>query len=104
MRNLFTLLFFCGFIFSAQAQQTDGTIRGKLVDTLGQQPLSDATISILRVSDSSLVTFTLSNKQGSFEIKGLAEGNYRLIISHQSFEPFSRLVTVSSEKKGGGPR
>jgi hypothetical protein len=37
---------------------------------------------------SSLATFTLSNKQGVFEVKGLEEGQYQLVISHQGYEAY----------------
>ena len=100
MKKTITLLtFILSFILGAQAQRPDGSIKGKLVDTLAGQPIADATISVLNVTDSSLITFTLSNKQGSFEIKGLAEGQYKLIISHQAYEPFTRLVSITADRK-----
>ena len=55
------------------------------MDTTGKQPISEATISVKDLADSSLVTFTLTNKSGVFEVKGLATGKYELIISHPEF-------------------
>lgn len=99
MRKFFAA-FLLGLLFSAaHAQKADGIIKGKLVDTSGRQPIADATISVLQARDSSLVTFTLSNKQGTFEIKGLAVGDYRLIITHQAYLELKRLVTVTTDKK-----
>ena len=54
------------------AQKADGSIKGKLMDTAAKQPIADATVSVFNAKDSSLATFTLSNKQGAFEVKGLA--------------------------------
>ncbi len=100
MKKIITLLILALSLFSvAQAQKTDGSIRGKLMDTLGKQPVSDATISVIDTKDSSLVTYTLTNKQGAFEIKGLIEGNYQLIITHQAFLPFRKTVTLDPDKK-----
>ena len=100
MKKIFTLFVLTLFFFTAvQAQKADGNIKGKLIDTAAKQPVSDATISVINSRDSSLITFTLSNKQGAFEIKGLAEGNYRLVISHQGYMEFKKVVSITSNKK-----
>ncbi|HEX7846020.1 MAG TPA: carboxypeptidase regulatory-like domain-containing protein, partial [Chitinophagaceae bacterium] len=100
MKKITTLLILTLFLFTAaKAQKTDGSIRGKLMDTASKQPISDATVSVLNAKDSSLVTFTLSNKQGVFEVKGLTEGEYKLVISHNAYEPFNKLVSITADKK-----
>ena len=72
MKKTFTLILLTVvFFYGASAQKPDGAIRGKLVDTLGKQPVADATISVINESDSSLVTFTLSNKEGIFSLNAL---------------------------------
>lgn len=99
MRKVLSLLVFSLWILTSYAQKADGTIKGQLVDTTTKQPISDATISLLQAKDSSLVTFTLSNKEGGFEIKGLAAGQYRLLITHQVFLEISITVILTDEKK-----
>ncbi len=99
MRKILALLFVCLFGYFAQAQKADGSISGKLMDTTNKKPIADATISLLQAKDSSLVTFTLSNKQGQFEIKGLAAGNYRLIITHQEYSEVKKTVSLTEENK-----
>lgn len=100
MKKIFTLsVLFLLLVSAASAQKTDGTIRGKLVDTASKQPLADATISVMNTADSSLVTFTLSNKQGLFEIKGLEAGNYQLVITHQGFEPLKKSISIAAGSK-----
>ncbi len=99
MRKLTVLL---GLILTAgllQAQKPNGLIRGKLVDSTVQQPIADATLTLLQAADSTLVTFTLSNKDGVFEIRGLVAGNYRLLISHEGFDPGSRMLAITDSKK-----
>lgn len=100
MKKTFTLvLLLLAIYLQSNAQRPDGSIKGKLIDTLGKLPVADATVSLMNITDSSLVTFTLSNPQGIFEIKGLAEGTYRLFISHQAYEPFTRRVTITPTDK-----
>lgn len=100
MKNIFSLsAFFLVFLFSASAQKADGVIRGKLMDTTAKQPIADATVSVLNAKDSSLATFTLSNKQGAFEVKGLALGNYRLIISSKGYTEFKQNISLTETNK-----
>lgn len=100
MKKIFTLslLIFSLFI-TAQAQKADGSIKGKLVDTATKLPVSDATVSVLNAKDSSLATFTLSNKQGAFEVKGLAEGDYRVVISSKGFVEIKKIVSLTATEK-----
>lgn len=82
-----------------QAQKPDGSIRGKLVDTTTSQAIVDATISLLQAKDSTLVTFTLSNKEGVFEFRNVATGSYRLIITHEGFNETRQSVSLTSESR-----
>jgi len=84
---------------TALAQKADGSIKGKLIDTAAKQGIADATISLINAKDSSLITFTLSNKLGNFEIKGIVPGNYQLVFSHQAYQPFRKNISVSADKK-----
>ena len=82
-----------------QAQKADGSIKGKLVDTAAKQPLNSATISLVNAKDSSLVTFTLTNKQGIFEIKGLSPGDYQLVITYQGYQTIKRKASITTSEK-----
>jgi len=100
MKKIFSFLVITLSLFTvAQAQNANGSVKGKLVDSLTKLPVQDATVSVMNTKDSSLATFTLTNKQGGFEVKGLTEGNYLLVISHKSYDPFSRSFTISADKK-----
>ncbi len=84
---------------SVQAQKADGSVKGKLQDTVAKQPISDATISVLGASDSTLKNFTLSGKSGSFEVKGLPEGDYKLVITHLGYVEFKKKFSISETNK-----
>lgn len=99
MKSIFTLSLFLLTIIAAQAQKADGSIKGKLMDTAAKAPIENATVSILQAKDSSLVTFTLSNKQGVFEVKGLTEGEYRVLVSSKGFSEFKKTVAVTAANK-----
>ena len=95
--TLFLVLF--TLITGIQAQKADGGIKGKLVDTTAKQPIADATVSVLNAKDSSLATFTLSNKQGVFEVKGLVAGDYRLVITSKGYEEIKKKITLTETAK-----
>ena len=100
MKKIITLsLILFTVITGIQAQKADGSIKGKLVDTTAKQPVADATISILNATDSSLATFTLSNKQGVFEVKGLVAGDYRVVITSKGYESIRKKVTLTATDK-----
>src|SRR5258706_10788114 len=84
---------------TVMAQKADGSVKGKLIDTAAKQAIMDATISVINPKDSSLISFTISTKQGVFEIKGLEPGNYQLVFSHQAYEPFKKNVSITADKK-----
>ncbi len=100
MKKIITLsAILLAFFVPALAQKADGVVKGKLVDSTAKQPIADATVSLLNAKDSSLATFTLSNKQGVFEIKGLIPGDYRLIVSSKGFTEMKKNVSITETNK-----
>ena len=81
MRTLFILICTTLLTASAVAQQQNtsaakGTITGNIVAEDTKQPIEFATISLHKVSDSSLVTGTTANAKGNFELENVAMGSY----------------------------
>ncbi|HEX4875767.1 MAG TPA: TonB-dependent receptor, partial [Chitinophagaceae bacterium] len=100
MKKILALsLLFLGLLSGSYAQKADGSIKGKIIDTAGKQPITGATVSLINAGDSSLATFTLSNKQGGFEIKGLTEGAYQLVITYQGYVTVRKPVSITAAAK-----
>ena len=98
MKKIVLLLFILGVAFVARAQ-VNGSVKGRLVDSTAKQALSEATVSVILVKDSSLVSFSLSDKKGNFEIKDLDAGEYLLLISFTSYETYKKHFSITAEKK-----
>jgi hypothetical protein len=81
------------------AAQKNGSIKGVAFDTLSRQVVASATISVLEKKDSSLVTFTMTDNTGKFELKGIPNGEYRLLISHVNYHNSHTFFTITDEKK-----
>ena len=80
MRKLI-LGFLLLFIGSSAFTQTQ-TLKGTLKDTSENRSLANTVISVLSKKDSVLVKFARADKNGSFTIEGLKEGNYIILITH----------------------
>ena len=85
-------------VLSAHGQK-NGSVRGLIYDTLSRQPVSSATITVLEKKDSSLVTFTMSDQQGQFELKGIPNGEYRLLVSHISYHNGQVFFSIDDNNK-----
>ncbi len=94
MKKICILLLCCCLAVAVQAQK-NGSIKGNISDTL-RQPVTSATVTLLQKKDSSLVSFTLTDGKGYFALTGIANGNYRLLITHLNFHNAQRFVTVST--------
>ncbi|NII24585.1 outer membrane beta-barrel protein [Pseudoflavitalea sp. X16] len=94
MKKIYLLLVISLCTLVTQAQK-NGSIKGLLYDTLAKQPVASATITVLKKKDSALVTFTMSDSKGRFEITGLADGEYRLLITHVNYHGSSKSITIN---------
>ncbi|MCS6795510.1 MAG: outer membrane beta-barrel protein, partial [Raineya sp.] len=80
MKKISFFLFFLVIGATAFAQTKKGVVRGRIVDAVDKAFAPGATISVQKLPDSTVVGFTISDENGSFEYRNLAEGNYRLIV------------------------
>jgi hypothetical protein len=79
------------------AQKINGVVRGSLKDSATKQALHDATVSILAVKDSSLVSFTLSSNSGFFEMKNVPAGDYLVLVSYQGFNTLRKPFSITDK-------
>ena len=84
---------------TALLAQKNGAVKGIAFDAIGRQPVVGATVTLLEKKDSSLVSFTLTGTNGRFELKGLANGDYRLLITHVNYHNSNTSFTVSESNK-----
>lgn len=98
MKKTFTLFFLLLLFASAGfAQNVTGSIQGKLYDSLFVDHLTDATVTVLHATDTSVVSYTLADAKGEFKIKNLNAGSYRLMITYQGYAPKYIKFTIKSD-------
>jgi hypothetical protein len=98
MRKIYLLLLPIYFATSLFAQK-NGTVKGVAFDTITKQPIAAATITVLEKKDSSLVSFTITDNAGKFELKGIPNGEYRLLITHVSYRNSNSFFAITNENK-----
>lgn len=92
MKNFLFLLF---VLIASAASAQKFTVKGQLRDSLG--PLPGATVMILQQKDSSLVQFGVSNAEGRFEIKGVAQGEYFFKASFTGYANPMRKISLQPQ-------
>jgi hypothetical protein len=86
-------------LYSLSIAQKNGVVKGIAFDTLSKQPVLSATVTLLQKKDSSLVSFTMTDNKGQFEITGLANGEYRLLTTHVNYHNASLPFTIDDTHK-----
>ncbi len=97
MRKTILILSFLVLIplgLQAQSEDRKLTISGQLHDVELKEPVSQATIQLFFVTDSTFVGGTISNEKGVFSIEAPSSGTFRLRVSSIGYQTIEREVTL----------
>ena len=89
------LITLSGFIWISAIAQKSGNVKGIVFDTIAKQPVAAATITVLQRSDSSLVTFTMTDRRGEFSLANVPYGDYRLLVTHVNYHNVNKFFTIN---------
>ena len=97
MKKIFAICFLLGlFSFSSQAQK--GNVTGTVSDGM-QKNIEAATISLLKAKDSSVLKFTVAEKDGSYRFEGINYGQYLISVTavgyQKSYSPVFEIASGS---------
>ncbi len=95
-----TILALCFFLFLSNVlqAQTSGTVKGHVIDTINNSPLSKASVSLLRAQDSILIKFTRAKENGYFELNDIKAGKFILLVSYPKYADFVDQFSIDSTK------
>ena len=93
---VFTVLLTIFFSDAYSQSKIAGSVKGRIVDTAGKQDLSQATVSVTPVNDSSAAQFVVTNKQGAFLVRNLKAGKYRLIITFEGYQAVVKRFAIDT--------
>lgn len=94
---LFIALLFCTHVITPVCAQSLGRISG-LVQEDGHSPVINASVSLLKVKDSSLVKINISDSTGGFMFDGLKDDSYFILISYMGYGNFRSAPLVISQE------
>ena len=92
---MFGILFSCAL----NAQQTNATISGEVVDSIAGKGLAYSTVSIVQQKDSTLVSFARADSSGKFKLSGLPKGNYLLSFSYVGYLPVWKPIQIKDAEQ-----
>ena len=95
------LICFICWSFAAQAQLVQ--VKGTIVDTSENKQLTHAVVSLLQKKDSTLAYFARTDKNGAFTIKGVAPGQYVMLVTFPRFADFADALEVKESDVDLGP-
>jgi hypothetical protein len=81
-------------IFSLQAKaQQKMELKGSVADSTSNELLEMATVTVQDNKDSSLITYTLTDKSGAFHLSGVpADKPVRLLVSYTGYRTYIRIL------------
>lgn len=94
-RNI--LLFILSFAMAVSAVAQQFVVTGKAVDGKSKNAVDFASAVLLH-TDSTAVTATTTNDDGTFKLQAKDAGRYIVKLSYVGFKPLTRIVELSTEK------
>ena len=99
MQKKFQILLFLAFLFPAvivSGQEKFAGVSGTITDSSGN-PVENATVSILKSSDSSKISTTYTSRKGKFLFRRIKPGNYLLLASNIGFGSSKLSFSLSND-------
>ncbi len=102
-RRVTVFIFMLLGTLSLSAQKNDnagiGKINGRIVDSATGQPVEYASVSITLLNDTKEINGATTDEKGAFEVTGIAEGSYKLLVFFVGYQNTSKSNIVISAAK-----
>jgi hypothetical protein len=91
MKNFLRSLLLLFALSSAAFAQNTASIKGLITDSLTKKPLGFSTVAVVNAQDTSLVSYTVTKDDGTFQLSRLPVGRaLKLIVTYVGFNTFRR--------------
>src|ERR1039457_15901 len=94
MKKLIAILLL-GFSICNSSFAQSALIRGTIVDTIEKKTISSGSVLLLRKSDSVLVRFTKTDKEGNFVLKNLPAGKFILLTTFPKYADYTDTLMIA---------
>ena len=90
-------LLFAFISFGVQAQKFE--ISGKLLDSITREPLEGATVFTETLKDSTLISYTITDAKGDFNVSGKSsKQKINLLISFVGYAPIKKVILLPKDE------
>lgn len=98
MKYILTL-FFLFLVFFSHAQMKSFSIKGQVQSEVDSTALESATVYLERSQDSTLVTYTITDRQGRFQLEDrTAADSLQLFISYVGYQSYGQKIALDREE------
>jgi hypothetical protein len=73
-----------------------GVVQGAVLDSVADQPLREASVTLLQARDSSYVTFSLTDGSGRYVLRGVRPGQYLVLVNVLGYKTLQRPVAATA--------
>ena len=73
------------------------SLSGKVINDSTNKPMESVKVVLMTLSDSTIISETVSDKNGDFRIDNVHEGRYRLTISYSGFNETGLILLVKAD-------
>ena len=78
---------------------SQGTLKGKIADSVTNKPLGLATITVFKAADTTIITYRLSTPDGDFKVPGIPlDLNCRVVVSYSGYSVFRKEFTITASQ------
>lgn len=96
LKSIFSLLL--AFICLQALGQNKTTVKGIVADSASKAPMEFATVAVVNAKDTSLVSYTLTDKNGTFKLSGIAvDKPVKIIISFVGYNTIRQNLHLQKE-------
>ena len=88
MKNKHSLLVTCLLCHALGLLAQNGSINGRILDQVDNQPIEYASIAVFLANDSSLINGVVSDEQGLFVVKNLPETQIYISVQFMGYETY----------------
>lgn len=91
---LFAIVCLLSFVAASQ-----GTIKGKILDSASAKPLGFATVTVFKAADTAIITYRLSAPEGDFKVPGIPfDINCRVVVSYSGYSVYRNEFIIRSSE------
>ena len=95
MKRLYILML---LMVQAACVFAQGQVKGKILDKANDEPLGFVNVVINRAGETKMVKGAITDEQGNFNIDGLANGNYDLVVTFVGYKTLKRTFSLTAAR------